>query len=444
MADKIRLLDLFAGVAGLSLGFELVRDSTGNQVFELYRAVEIDKYACETLRTRHGDDKVIEGDLTKPDVHARVIKECKGKVSVVVGGIPCQSFSLIGPRSGYGKQMEQFKQDKRDHLYKEFRKIVEEIMPNIVVIENVKGILSKKDARGKKIIDKIISDFEKLGYNFENEHKGKYQLLNAADYGVPQKRERVILIGILRKWKNIVVPTVEPTHCDTGREKNSSGNTLFPYVTLYEAIADLPAIKPKITKTDLSRKQSKEIDLVNKKTGKYSDRVSHNKTRFLKHISRITETGKRFLNFIRPNGYKFLDHHTPRSQQLSDIELFGHMREGETAFDFMHRNPKAAKKLIKYKMDTFKDKYRKQKWNEPSTTVFAHLEKDGNRFIHPEQARTITPREAARMQSFPDDFIFSGPISKKYKQIGNAVPPLLAMKIAEAIHGNILENKNVS
>lgn len=429
----IKILDLFAGVSGLSFGFELVRDGSDNPVFELHRAVEIDKYACETLRKRHGTEKVIEGDLTKPEIHEQVIRECKGEVSIVVGGIPCQSFSLLGPRSGYGKQMEQFKQDRRDHLHKEFTKIVSELKPYIVVIENVKGILSKKDPDGNKIIDNIISDLEISGYNFEIEKGKKYHVLNAADFGIPQKRERVILIGILREWKDIKVPVIEPTHYDLNSEKEKTDKKLLPYVNLYEAIGDLPKVEPKITKTGVPKNKLKEVEKHNSKVRNGSDRTIFDKSKFEEHLSKISESGKQFLCFVRPNGYEYLDYHTARGQQPSDIELFRNMNEGETAGDFIKRNPKLAGKLIKYNMDTFKDKYRKQKWDQPSTTVFAHLEKDGNRFIHPEQARTITPREAARMQSFPDDFVFCGPISKKFKQIGNSVPPLMSMNIAKNI-----------
>ena len=103
MSEKIKVLDLFAGVGGLSLGFELIADASGKQIFELYRAVEIDKYACETLKNRYGEEKLIPGDITKLNIANRIIHECKNKV-VVVGGIPCQSFSLLGPRSGFGKK----------------------------------------------------------------------------------------------------------------------------------------------------------------------------------------------------------------------------------------------------------------------------------------------------------------------------------------------------
>ena len=432
----LKILDLFAGVGGLSLGFEMVRNSSGKKVFKLYRAVEIDKFACQTLRKRYGNEKIIEGDITKFDIANKVIKDCKRKVSIIVGGIPCQSFSLIGPRSGFGRKIEKFKRDKRDNLYEHFRDIVAEIKPKILVIENVKGILSKKDSEGRKIIDKLILDFESLGYNFDNKNVNKWQLLNAADYGIPQKRERVILIGIKKSWKSCNVPEFKPTHFDF-KQKNKtlqSLNNLYPYVSIYEATGDLPAVKPKITFTDIDDNEKNSILKKNKLIKNGNDRTEHNIIKLKEHIKKIGNSGKEFFSFVRPNGYKYIDHHMARSQQLSDIRLFKLMKQGETAKDFMERMPEKAKKLIKYNMLSFKDKYRKQKANEPSTTVFAHLEKDGNRFIHPTQARTYTPREAARIQSFPDDFIFEGPISKKFKQIGNAVPPLMSYNIAKQIY----------
>jgi len=431
----IKILDLFAGVGGLSLGFEMVKDNAENPVFELFRAVEIDKSACDTLRKRHGTEKVIEGDITNYKISKRIVDECKGKVSIVVGGIPCQSFSLIGPRSGFGKKIEKFRKDKRDNLYEHFLGIVNDIKPNIIVIENVKGILSKKDSKGKKIIERLISDFEGIGYTFENEKGEKWNLLNAANFGVPQRRERVILMGIKKSWKKSHVPEIEPTHFDpsSDNKKELLSKGLKPYVSVYEAIGDLPKVSPKITPTGLTEQRKNEIQKKNKRIKSGDDIVELNKTRFQKHLSKISQSGTGFFNFVRPNGYRYIDHHTARSQQLSDIELFKLMKPGETSKDFMERMPEKAKTLIKYDMFTFKDKYRKQRLGEPSTTVFAHLEKDGNRFIHPKQARTYTPREAARIQSFPDDFTFEGTMSKKFRQIGNAVPPLMSYNIGKII-----------
>jgi DNA (cytosine-5)-methyltransferase 1 len=428
-----KILDLFAGAGGFSLGFELVRDEDSNQVFELHRAVEIDKYACETLRNRYGKEKVIEGDLTKKKIHKQVVDECRNQVSVIIGGIPCQSFSLLGPRSGYGTKKDWSKEDKRDHLYKEFRKIVAELMPKIVVIENVKGILSKKNRKGKKIIDKILSDFENLGYSFSNENGEKYILLNAVDFGVPQGRERVFLIGILKCWKDISVPLINSTHYNP-KTKNRPSKKLLPYVTLREAIGDLPKISPQITMTGLSKEERIKMKIYNRKIRNGEDHIIFDDAVFKDHRSNLGDSGKQFLAFIRPDGYKYIDHHIARAQQITDIKLFKAMRQGETASKFMDRKPKLAAKLIKYDMNTFKDKYRKQRWNKPCTTIFAHLEKDGNRFIHPGQIRTITPREAARIQSFPDNITFNGPLLKKFRQIGNAVPPIMANNIALKIY----------
>ena len=432
----VKILDLFAGAGGLALGLESVKDEQGNPFFEMFRAVEVDKYACETLRINFGKDKVIEGDLTKKSVHKRVLKECRGHVSIVAGGIPCQSFSLIGPRSGFGKNMDKFREDRRDDFYKEFRKIVKELKPDILIIENVRGILSKKDSKGNKIIDLLLSDFEKLGYNFKNEKDdNKYHILNAADFGVPQVRERVILIGVRTDWKNINVPFISQTHFNP-LDKNArtlKGKGLLPYVTIADAIGDLPPVKARITYTGISEKDIEEVKLRNQGIDNGEDQVLFDKVSFRAYLDSISLAGRKYFSFVRPNGYAYYHHHVARSQQISDLDLFDAMKEGETAKEFKGREPELAAKLIKYDMETFEDKYRKQRWDAPSTTVFAHLEKDGNRFIHPRQKRTFTPREAARIQSFPDNFIFCGPYSKKFRQIGNAVPPLMAKAIAVRI-----------
>jgi DNA (cytosine-5)-methyltransferase 1 len=432
---KLKILDLFAGVGGLSLGLELVKDKKGNHPFELYRAVEIDQYACETLRNRYGADKVIEGDITKLNIANKIINDCKGKVSIIIGGIPCQSFSLLGPRSGFGKKMEKFKKDMRDNLYEHFRDIVGEIKPNIIIIENVKGILSKKDSNGELIIKKILSDFEALGYNFENSKGNKFNIINAANQGVPQKRERVILIGIKKEWKNVNVPLIKSTHFDPTSENAEEliQKGLLPHVTLSEAIGDLPKVEPKITMTGLGEHEIKKIKRENEHRYNGKDELVITEASFKRHHDKLSSSGKEFFKHIKPNNHLTITHHVARAQQLSDIKLFSLMKEGETAGEFFDRCPEKARQLIKYDMNSFLDKYRKQSKSNVSTTVFAHLEKDGNRFIHPEQNRTITPREAARIQSFPDDFVFMGPLNKKFKQIGNAVPPLLSKAIGVSL-----------
>jgi len=432
MHKPLKILDLFAGAGGLSLGFELAR-SKGKKIFKLHRAVEVDEHACLTLKKRYGTNKVIQGDLTKKEIHNSVIKQCKGKIDVVIGGIPCQSFSLIGPRSGFGKRMDKFKKDKRDLLYKEFYAIVKELKPKIIVIENVKGILSKKDLKGKRIIDRIIKDFEKAGYNFNIEKNNqKYMVLNAANYGVPQKRERVFIIGFYRRFTDSCMSAPKQTH-----SSEKTAKRLLKQVTIHEAIGDLPKVQAKITYTDIPLNQKKTIDRVNKHRNNGKDRINVNSKSYGNFLRTLSRSGKMFHQQIRPNGYKYIDHHVARSQQSSDIDLFKGMKQGWTAKDVIEKGSESLKIKIKYEMNAFKDKYRKQKWNEPCTTLFAHLQKDGNRFIHPKQARTITPREAARLQSFPDYIIFEGPPSKKFWQVGNAVPPLLAKAVAEAVFSSL-------
>lgn len=209
---------------------------------------------------------------------------------------------------------------------------------------------------------------------------------------------------------------------------------------MFEAVADLPKLKAKITHTGIKRNKEKErIDRYNRRICNGTDLSEYHDVLFKTHCESVREIAKAFLDFVKPNGQKMLTHHVARSQKRDDVILFRAMKQGMTAndvFESKEKNIRRLRKLIKYDMSSFKDKYKKQKWNETCSTVFAHLEKDGNRFIHPDsrQARTITPREAARIQSFPDWYEFEGPFSKKFRQIGNAVPPLLGMKIGQVLY----------
>lgn len=428
---RLKVLDLFAGAGGLSLGFDLVRDKNGRKVYEIVLAVDNDKYACQTLRKyfskEYGNENIVlEADLTDKWTHNKIIKLCKDGIDIIIGGPPCQSFSLIGPRSGNGNG-NHHKYRIMDRLYVEYLKIVGELKPSFIVFENVRGILSKKDAKGRRYIDIITSDFKKFGYSFKSENekiKTDYIILSAADYGVPQTRERVFLIGNNLGIKN---PYPAVTHDESS------------YITLFESIGDLPKLKSKVTHTDIkSGKEKEKIDGQNKRIYSGEDSVGYHDDLFKTHYDSLDKKGKVFLDFIKPNGQAVLTHHVARRQKRDDILLFKSMRQGMTAGDIFEskgENTRRLRRLIKYDMTSFKDKYKKQSWEKPCSTVFAHLEKDGNRFIHPDssQARTITPREAARIQSFPDSYEFDGPYSKKFRQIGNAVPPLLVYSIGKTM-----------
>lgn len=426
---KIKVLDLFAGAGGFSLGFDLVKDKKGNKAFEIVLTVDSDKYACQTLRkyfiNEYGENYIVlEADLTDKATHKKIIEKCQESIDIIIGGPPCQSFSLIGARSG-NNNSNHHKYKIMDSLYKEYLALVKELKPSFIVYENVKGILSKKDNRGRGYIDIIISDFKNLGYSFESENgevNTDFIILTATDYGVPQARERVFLIG-----NNLGIKNPYP----------SATNSMQEYVTLFESIGDLPKLKAKTTYTDIrNQKERENIERQNSRIYNGADSVEYHKDLFKAHYKSLGKTGKAFLDFVKPNGQVFLTHHVARGQKKNDILLFRGMRQGMTASDVFkskRENIRKLRRLIKYNMSSFLDKYRKQSWNKPCSTVFAHLEKDGNRFIHPAQPRTITPREAARIQSFPDWYEFEGPFVKKFWQIGNAVPPLLAMSIGKAM-----------
>ena len=431
------VLDLFAGVGGFSLGFELAKDANDRAAFEIIMVVDNNRHCCETLRNHFsnsiGDTTVIEGDLEKEDVKSEIIRKCRGKVDVIIGGPPCQSFSMIGPRSG--NKMKKGQKDIRDNLYRHYLEIVEAIGPESIVFENVRGILSKKDETGKPYIHRIISDFEALDYTFESENKeieSKYLLLNAANFGVPQNRQRVFLIGNSLGEKNSFPKKTHSTF---------SGNGLHRVLTLKDAIDSLPAVKPKLTFTGLTQSERSSAIKKNKRIYSGEATIPYPNKKFDLHYAHSDSAGREFLDFIRPFPLKELTLHVARPQQKTDIELFRLMPEGWTAKDVLEAKGRLSKlkKFIKYDMSSFTDKYKKLRWDKPSSTIFAHLSKDGNRFIHPDsrQHRTITPREAARIQSFPDYYQISGPKTAQFKQIGNAVPPILAYRIAINLAGGL-------
>ncbi len=426
----LKVLDIFSGAGGLSLGFELARNKNGRRMFRTFMAVDNDKYACQTFKKNFPHTYVLEGDITKKSVHSEIISKCKGKVNVIIGGPPCQPFSTIGPRSGYGVGNKKFEKDKRMKLYLEYVRLVRELKPDFIVMENVRGIMSKKNGHGTSYVAKIIKSLERFGYSFEIEgSEEKFQILNSVHFGVPQRRERVFIIGNRRSIKN---PLIKKTHYDPETEKSEDG--LERGFTIRDAIADLPRLKAKMTLTGIEQSRIDAVMELNEKINNGSEEMEY---------TGRSVTDNEFMHFVFSGGLtgkqpSVLRDHIARPQQFTDIKLFGLMKPGETAKDFMNNGYKLGeKKLIKYSMTGFFDKYRKQKWNAPCTTLFAHLEKDGNRFIHPDgkQARTITVREAARIQSFPDDFVFECPYNRKYRQIGNSVPPLMAKSVAESLSG---------
>ena len=394
MGKKHTFIDLFAGCGGLSEGFY-------SQNFKSLTHVEIDHYACESLKTRmkhYGyskkDTSVLEKDITDSDVIDSIQAEIGSKdVDILIGGPPCQSFSSLGR----AKDENGMSDDPRNFLFEKYVNILDHFNPKFFVFENVVGLLSAK-LKGDKIITKILKELGK-NYNLINEPEN--MVLNSCDYGVPQLRKRVILIGV-RKDLSVTPKEIYDGILKTHYHPNdipASRNGKKKYVTVKDAIGDLPALKP-----------GEGVSIT-----KYSPTLSND-----------------FIKRIRSKEQEVLLDHVSRTHNESDRQRYKTMSKNKWTFkELLEKKPE----LNHAKQRVFNNSYVVQWWDLPSKTIIAHLYKDGNQFIHPdhEQERSITAREAARLQSFPDDFVFEGSRTQQYKQIGNAVPPLMAEAIAKSL-----------
>lgn len=396
---KYTFIDLFAGCGGLSEGFYRVG-------FKALAHIEINHWACETLRARmryYGykniDKEVIEHDITAPDIINKIDEAVAGRtVDVIIGGPPCQAYSTAG-RVRDGKGMAK---DPRNFLFEKYVEILEYYSPKFFVFENVTGVLSAK-VNGNHIFPRII---QALGNKYDVISDPTVLIHNTADYGVPQMRKRVIIMGVRKdidktsvtKLYNDVIKThwnpETPLEEREGRKK---------FVDVKQAIGDLPAVEPG-----------------NDASTENFDYPCDNA--FLRRI------GKKGV-------YPLMDHIARRHNAL-DRERFTVMIHNHWTFGQLRKN------MPQYEHEharVFDNSYVVQWWDKPSKTILAHIHKDGFQFIHPDekQARSFTVREAARIQSFPDDFVFAGSRGEKYKQIGNAVPPLFAEALAKSVKINL-------
>lgn len=394
MKNKFTFIDLFSGCGGLSEGFY----KTG---FISLAHVEFDHYACESLKTRmrhygyEDTSSVLEKDITDDDIIESLEQHVNdSEVDLIIGGPPCQSFSSLGR----AKDENGMKYDPRNFLFESYERILNHFKPKVFVFENVTGLLTAKLGHQKTV--HVI--MEKLSKHYNLIEDPTKMVLNSVEYGVPQIRKRVILIGV-RKDQDFnaqdVYMGIIKTHYPPGStEKQKSGKKKF--VTVKDALFDLPALKP----------------------GEGQNCMMH----------QLPTWNEYMLKIRSPHDNKIRDH-VARTHNEMDRKRYVEMSRNEWSYsELLEKIPS----LNHPKQRVFNNSYVVQLWDAPSRTIIAHLYKDGNQFIHPDykQERTITPREAARLQSFPDDFVFEGSRTQQYKQIGNAVPPMMAEAIAKSIY----------
>lgn len=388
MLKPLNFVDLFSGCGGFSLGLEWAG-------LKCLAAIDFNESAISTLRVNHPNvPHALVKDLTK--FSPKDLDKLLGSepVDILVGGPPCQGFSKARQVDGanHGGRLVH---DSRRDLYKEFLRFVIYYQPSLFVMENVPGI---KSAAGGEFFTRVQVESRELGYRVI-----PYEV-QAWRFGVPQKRIRQLIIGTRRELP-LFIPDryIRATHADSGYERLQG---LEPAVTLGEAIGDLPEIYP----------------------GDEQFERRYDKAARQSHLKRY---GRRFIyEVLQANKAGALTGHTARPHSLRDLRDFARLREGETSRQAIARGVEME---FPYDRENFKDRYTKQHRDQLCSTIVAHLKKDGLMFIHPTQIRSLTPREAARIQSFPDTFIFPAERTNSYAQIGNAVPPLVGKAMGLAI-----------
>ncbi len=358
MNSKIKVVDLFAGVGGLSYGF------ANDDNFEIIAANEILSDMAKAYSLNHPNVKMYNKDIK--DFSIRDLKTDfnikKGDIDIVIGGPPCQAYSTVGKR---------IIGDPKGKLFQEYYRILKEINPKVFLFENVKGLLSMKKG---ELLQTIISLFESLGY------KVVFKVLNSANYGVPQVRERVIIIGTKLKNK-FNYPKISHSNED---------DNLPNFVTLSEAISDLPFIN--------SNEESFEY---------------------------FTCANNDFQKLMRKNApKKLMDHNSPKNNK-NLVKIMELLPDGGTPKDLPNElRPKSG----------FGNTYCRLWWNKPCTTITRNLgTPSSSRCIHPKAPRPLTTREGARIQCFPDNYVFYGSRGSKNLQIGNAVPTFLSIALKNSI-----------
>tara|TARA_B110000879_G_scaffold9466_1_gene12204 strand:+ start:652 stop:1779 length:1128 start_codon:yes stop_codon:yes gene_type:complete len=365
------ILDLFCGTGGFSHGFH--QHSSG---FEVVGGIDSQKDAAETMYANHPDALVVCDDIRKTSAE-QFYKQLNREVDVIIGGPPCQGFSSLRPNRS------SISSDPRNNLFQQFCAYVQFFQPKVVVFENVVGLLTFRDGITFKA---IIESLEKAGYKLD------WRILNAANYGVPQKRERLILIGTKNRKSDIVFPS--PTHHFEGRiigyrqrdRMMVSSSELPNAVSAMDAISDLPPVS----------------------------------------------SGEVATKYIAPPKTSYQQERRKRAKSLT---LHQSTHHNEKMLEIIRHAGSNINSIPKHLINSgFSSCYSRIDPKKPSNTITVKFTSPASsRCIHPFQDRAITAREAARIQGFDDDFIFCGSRTQVAHQLGNAVPPLLGKAIAGTV-----------
>jgi len=377
----INVVDLFSGAGGLTLGFykkakynHLVkRDS-----FHFLFANEINHFAAAAFRYNFPDIPLLECDIADITPELLALKKINfANTDIVIGGPPCQSYSTVGKRQ----------YDQRARMYQEYIRLLGFIKPKMFIFENVTGLLTMENNEQKPVIEDIKEMFRDIKHDHSLGYLIHQTVLNAKDYGVPQNRERVFIVG-----------TRQDTSLEWDFPKKTYGEGLLPYLTVSDAISDFPSLENNETKTQYSSLPANDYQkLLREGSSELNDHVCGN---YGRKMTRIMES-------------------------LSQGESKGNINE------------KVASGLLDkdlFLTSGYKNTYGRLWWDRPSTTITNSLgTPSALRCIHPFDNRALTTREGARLQSFPDVFHFYGNKYEKNSQIGNAVPPILAMALADSV-----------